>query len=126
MCLFLLNKRLGCLGPGPVPSEFDEFISATQTVLDITHRMRYRPPLHKIMRTKDWLALRRLGQRIYQLARTHVEEIATKMEDGQDDDENVNFMSFMLRNEGINMKEATVNTIHMMAGGIDTVCEGWR
>lgn len=120
MCLFLLNKRLGCLSPGQVPSDFEEFISAAQTVISITQRMRYRPPVHKLWRTKDWLALRDLGQNMYQLARKHLEEKAVVLED-EGDGEKHNFMSFMLRDEKISMKEAAVNTINMMAGGIDTV-----
>lgn len=122
MCLFLLNKRLGCLGPREVPKDIDEFITSAQSILSVTQRMRYKPPLYKIWKTRDWLELRRLAQHIYQLAHRHVEERAVQLEN-EDEGEKHNFMSFMLKDEKISMKEATVNTIHMMAGGIDTVSQ---
>lgn len=119
VCFFLLNKRLGCLGPGEVPRDFDEFITSAQRVLSVTQSMRYKLPLYKIWKTKDWLELKRLGHHIYQLALRHVEERAVQLEN-EDESGKRSFMSFMLKDEQISMNEATVNTIHMMAGGIDT------
>ena len=126
--LFVLGKRMGCL-EDTIPPNCQEFIDDVHGFVSISSDLLVGIPFHKVFRTRKWDKLVQSFNGMYShsmgLIKTKIEEIEkeamTKDGEGEEEDTDLDFLSYMIHSKKMNIEEIAVNAVDLLNAGVDTV-----
>ncbi len=127
--LFVLGKRLGCLGE-EMPPDCKEFVDSVHIMMETTNKLLFGFPFHKIWRTKKWKALidssNTMLSHCSKLVDEKIDQIEKSSKAGETEAElGTDFLTHMIHSGKMGVDEIAVNAVDLLTAGVDTVSRTW-
>lgn len=127
VALFVLGRRMGCLEK-EMPPDCVKLVDHVQNFFNVTNRMFFGLPFHKIWRNKNWKELVRSLDFILSYASRLVEEKIEQIEQQSSEqgesahaELGEDFLTYMIHSGKMDIHEIAANAIDLLLAGIDTV-----
>ncbi|XP_048741993.1 probable cytochrome P450 CYP44 [Ostrea edulis] len=117
------ETRLGCLVDTPTP-HIHRMITSNNAIFELSTKINFSVPLHKIFTTKLWQALLneedyffRNGQKLVDETVGRIDNLQTqgRLEDGQ-----FNFLLYLLSKKELSFKDVSIITLSLFGDGLNT------
>lgn len=129
MSLFVLGKRLGCLGD-QMPQESKDFVKDVHEINAVSSDMLFGFPFHKIWRDKKWRQLVNSSAGTINYTMRHINLKVKEIEEQRkrsaagDDHQpelGMDFLTYMIYSGNVSVQDVSLDAADLLVAGVDTV-----